>query len=237
MSQLKAVIFGAIGTIAETSDLQRQAFNAAFAAAGLDWHWDTQTYKTLLNTNGGQHRLQTYRNADPARAGVSDGLIAELHQAKTDQYVDILKRIQLHPRPGVVDLISDCKRMDVDVAFCTSTSMDNVAAIGEALADVLPFGQFKLIVTIDKIKRVKPAPDAYLYCLDQLGLTAAQVVAIEDTPVSIAAARAAGIVTIATPGATTSDQDFSSANVVIPDLAGMNVTKLSSLLQSHSHQK
>jgi beta-phosphoglucomutase-like phosphatase (HAD superfamily) len=40
MSQLQAVIFGSIGTIAETSDIQRQAFNLAFAEAGLDWNWD-----------------------------------------------------------------------------------------------------------------------------------------------------------------------------------------------------
>jgi beta-phosphoglucomutase-like phosphatase (HAD superfamily) len=48
MNQLKAVIFGAIGTIAETSDLQRQAFNAAFAAAEIPWHWDQETYRKLL---------------------------------------------------------------------------------------------------------------------------------------------------------------------------------------------
>ena len=35
MVQVKAVIFGAIGVIAETSDLQQQAFNLAFAEAGM----------------------------------------------------------------------------------------------------------------------------------------------------------------------------------------------------------
>jgi beta-phosphoglucomutase-like phosphatase (HAD superfamily) len=50
MSQLKAVIFGAIGTIAETSDLQRQAFNAAFKAAGLDWNWNAEVYRDLLTS-------------------------------------------------------------------------------------------------------------------------------------------------------------------------------------------
>ena len=69
---LKAVIFGAIGTIAETSDLQRQAFNAAFAEAGLDWHWDSNTYHELLKVNGGQNRIRAYRDADPARMGKTD---------------------------------------------------------------------------------------------------------------------------------------------------------------------
>jgi beta-phosphoglucomutase-like phosphatase (HAD superfamily) len=79
MSQLKAVIFGAIGTIAETSDIQRQAFNLAFAEAGLDWNWDAQTYHDLLKINGGQNRIRAYRDmlagttplANPFRTGVT----------------------------------------------------------------------------------------------------------------------------------------------------------------------
>ena len=89
---LKAVIFGAIGTIVETSDLQRQAFNAAFAEAGLDWNWDIATYHKLLTTNGGQNRLRTYRDADPARAGVTDEQIVALHQTKTKHFVELLDR-------------------------------------------------------------------------------------------------------------------------------------------------
>jgi beta-phosphoglucomutase-like phosphatase (HAD superfamily) len=96
-----------------------------------------------------------------------------------------------------------------------------VNAIGAALNNSLPFDQFATIVTIEPIAQPKPAPDAYHYCLEQLGLTADQVIAIEDTPVSLAAAKAAGIQTIATPGATTAGQDFSAADLVLPSLAGV----------------
>lgn len=232
MGQLKAVIFGAIGTIAETSDLQRQAFNAAFANAGVDWHWDAATYCELLETNGGQNRLQTYRDADASRSAVTNATIAQLHQDKTDQYVAMLKKTQLQPRPGVLELIAACRREQILVAFCTSTTMDNVAAIRDALVRVLPFDQFSVIVTIDKIDKPKPAPDAYIYCLQQLGLSASDVVAIEDTPVSIAAAKALGIVTVATPGATTSNQNFYAADLKVPDLLGMTIDRLSKLLET-----
>ena len=40
----KAVLFGSIGTLAETSDLQRDAFNEAFKISGLDWFWDCLLY-------------------------------------------------------------------------------------------------------------------------------------------------------------------------------------------------
>ncbi|MEC7496587.1 MAG: haloacid dehalogenase, partial [Pseudomonadota bacterium] len=36
---MRALIFGSIGVLVETSELQRQAYNAAFAAHRLDWHW------------------------------------------------------------------------------------------------------------------------------------------------------------------------------------------------------
>ena len=234
MSQLKAVIFGAIGTIAETSDLQRQAFNTAFKTAGLDWHWDLHTYRDLLRINGGQNRLRAYRDA--IHANVTDATITAIHQAKTADYVAMLDEISvretLTPRAGVIDLINTCSENGIQVALCTSTDLANVDGLGAALAKSLSFDRFATIVTIDKIYRPKPAPDAYLYCLQQLGINAHQVIAIEDTPVSLAAAKAAKIQTIATPGATTSDQDFAAADLVLPDLTGITLDHLSVLLNS-----
>ena len=234
MSQLKVVIFGAIGTIAETSDLQRQAFNTAFQTAGLDWHWDLHTYRELLKINGGQNRLRAYRDA--IHANVTDATITAIHQAKTADYVAMLDEISvretLTPRPGVVDLMNTCSENGIQVALCTSTDLANVEGLRNALAKSLSFDRFATIVTIDKIHRPKPAPDAYLYCLQQLRVNADRVIAIEDTPVSLAAAKAAKIQTIATPGATTSDQDFASADLVLPDLTGITLDRLSTLLNS-----
>ena len=123
MSQLKAVIFGAIGTIAETSDLQRQAFNAAFVAAGLDWNWDAPTYRDLLKINGGQNRIRAYRDAvsggshpNPLRNGVTDLQIAALHQSKTKYYLTLLENTPLRPRAGVVELSEACRREEIKLA-------------------------------------------------------------------------------------------------------------------------
>jgi HAD superfamily hydrolase (TIGR01509 family) len=236
MAQLKAVIFGAIGTIAETSDLQRQAFNAAFAEAGLDWNWDIATYHQLLNTNGGQNRIRAYRDADPARVGVDDEAISKLHQSKTQHFGDLLANTPVSPRPGVVELIDACHKANIQVAFCTSTSRENVEGIREALAQLLPFDRFATIVTIDLISQPKPAPDAYIYCLQQLGITADEAVSIEDTPVSVTAAKAAGLTTIATPGAAFGDRDFYVADTIVPDLTNLTIDNLSSLLADRWHQ-
>ena len=37
---MKALLFGSIGTLIETSNIQRESFNQAFKEIGLDWHWD-----------------------------------------------------------------------------------------------------------------------------------------------------------------------------------------------------
>jgi HAD superfamily hydrolase (TIGR01509 family) len=234
MPQLKAVIFGAIGTIAETSDIQRQAFNLAFAEAGLDWNWTAQTYHDLLKINGGQNRIRAYGDTLAGATSLSDLQIAALHQSKTKHYVDLLANTPLHPRPGVVALIQACRQAGIQVAFCTSTAIENVNAIGAAFSGLLPFDWFAEIVTSDKIERPKPAPDAYLYCLQQLGLTADEAIAIEDTPASMTAAKTAGIATIATPGETTSDQDFAAADLVVSDLTGVTIDRLSELLQAQA---
>ena len=233
MSALKAVIFGAIGTIAETSELQRQSFNAAFAEAKLDWHWTADQYRSLLLTNGAQTRMHEFRDADPARRRVSDADIEKLHEAKTRLYVQLLTGVgatRLEPRPGVAALVTLCLAENIKLAWCTSTSLENVASIQAALAGQLPLDRFHTVVTIDKIERVKPAPDAYLYALAQLGVNANEVVAVEDTPVSISAAKAAGVYCIATPGASTAGQDFWQADRVFADLTGLDTAQLQNFL-------
>ena len=229
MSVLRAVFFGAIGTIAETSELQRQSFNGAFAEAKLDWHWTTEVYRQLLLTNGAQTRMIKFRDADLARHHVSDALIESMHEAKTRLYVKLLTgegSAKLKPRRGVAALVASCLANNIKLAWCTSTSIENVANIEIALKGQLPLDRFDKVVTIDKIKRVKPAPDAYIYALAQLGLNANEVVAIEDTPVSISAAKAAGIYCIATPGDSTGGQDFSQADRVITDLTEIDIALL-----------
>ena len=45
----KALFFGSIGTLIESSNIQRNSFNEAFKEAGLEWYWDEQDYKTEVH--------------------------------------------------------------------------------------------------------------------------------------------------------------------------------------------
>ena len=64
----KALFIGSIGVIAETSDLQRQAFNAAFERFGLPLQWDRASYAKMLRKPGGKARIL----AAAEEAGLAD---------------------------------------------------------------------------------------------------------------------------------------------------------------------
>ena len=57
---IKAILFGSIGTIIETSEIQRASFNQAFLGKGLDWYWSKETYKKLIKKSGGSKRIKDF---------------------------------------------------------------------------------------------------------------------------------------------------------------------------------
>ena len=54
MKYYKALLFGSIGSIVETSEIQRKSFNKAFKQYGLDWNWTKREYLSLLSKSGGK---------------------------------------------------------------------------------------------------------------------------------------------------------------------------------------
>ena len=41
---MKSILFGSIGVLVESSEIQRKAFNEAFKEFGLDWYWNVANY-------------------------------------------------------------------------------------------------------------------------------------------------------------------------------------------------
>jgi len=63
MQNLKALIFDIDGTFSDTErDGHRIAFNKTFKEAGLNWHWDIDTYGKLLEVTGGKERIRHFIN-------------------------------------------------------------------------------------------------------------------------------------------------------------------------------
>ena len=220
---LRALIWDVDGTLAET-ELQghRVAFNEAFAAAGLPWRWDEALYRRLLRVAGGKERLLHYLRAErpplPERwrdPATWEELVRRLHRDKNARYGRLVAAGRIPLRPGVRRLLEEARAAGLRQAVATTTSPENVEALLRQALGEAAEGLFETVVAGDAVPAKKPAPDAYLLALERLGLPAKACLALEDTPQGLAAARAAGLVTVV---ATEEPGPFPGAALVVGHL-------------------
>lgn len=211
MSGLRALIFDVDGTLAETEDLHRAAFNRAFAAAGLAIEWDRARYRDLLGTTGGKRRI--LRHFAETGLPEDEALAAELHGSKNRHYAEAVERgIEL--RAGVAELLQRARAAGLRLAIATTTSRSNLAALLRHAA--LP--EFDTIVAGEDVSTLKPHPEVYLKALDLLDLAAGSALAFEDSANGLRSATAAGLRTIVTPSYYSTGEDFAAATAVLRDL-------------------
>lgn len=98
-------------------------------------------------------------------------------------------------RPGALRMLAALRTARIPRALVTMS----YRAYADRIVAALPPGMFDVVVTGDDVEHGKPAPDAYLRAMRMLGVSAADCVAIEDSVVGLAAARAAGAHTIGVP--------------------------------------
>jgi HAD superfamily hydrolase (TIGR01509 family) len=215
---LRALIFDVDGTLAETEDLHRQAFNRAFAAVGLPWQWDPALYADLLAVVGGKERLAHYIDTrHAAEAAALHALAPEIHARKTAAYGDLVAACRLPLRPGIARLIAEARAAGILLAVATTTSRPNV---DQLLAVNFPPGAtpFNVIAAGDEADRKKPAPDVFLLALAGLGVDAGEAIAFEDSAAGISSARAAGLPVLATRSRYTESHRLDGAFSAVSDL-------------------
>jgi HAD superfamily hydrolase (TIGR01509 family) len=217
-----ALLFGSISTLADTSELQRQAFNQAFAEHGLDWTWSREDYRELLTSNGGERRI-----AEQARSTGQTVDAAAVHASKSALFQKSLVDNGIEPRPGVAETVRAAREQGVSVALVTTTSPENVAALLTGLGDALGVADFDLVVTSSQVSTPKPDGAVYAFALEQLGEQAEHCVAIEDNVGGVASAVAAGVDCIAFPNENTAGHDFARAHHVVDRI---DLSELSPLL-------
>jgi HAD superfamily hydrolase (TIGR01509 family) len=204
---MAAVLFGSIGTVAETSELQRAAFNEAFQQHGLDWNWSQDEYKELLEKSGGEDRI-----AEFARSRGEDVDAAAVYETKSEIFRKKLGEEAPGPRQGVAEVIAMARESGMQTGLVTTTSRANVEALGPAIEPSLDLNHFDLVVDKSDVEKPKPDGAAYTYALEKLGLRPDEAVAIENNLDGVAAAKAAGIAVVAFPGEDNADHDFDAAD-------------------------
>lgn len=215
MPRLAALIFDVDGTLAETEELHRRAFNEIFTSSGLSWHWDQAMYARLLEVTGGKERIAHFIAAHGGAPALDAAAIATLHRDKTARYTALVQPGGIALRPGVVRLIEEARGQGLRLAIATTTSRPNIDAL---LRATLSDNPFEVIAAGDEVTAKKPAPDVYRLALSRLGLEPAMCLAIEDTLNGLLSAQGAGLRCLITTSTYGGQGPFPGALAVVSHL-------------------
>jgi HAD superfamily hydrolase (TIGR01509 family) len=228
---LRALIFDVDGTLADTEEVHRQAFNAAFVAHGLSWFWGRRIYCELLKVAGGRERIAHFIDAmDSANGDKADLLarVAAIHAEKTRIYTELVLGGGVQLRHGVRALIEEARRADLKLAIATTTSCANVSALLTQTLGRRALAWFAVIATGEIGVPKKPHPGIYNYTLERLGLAPRTVIAFEDSANGLTAAKGAGLFTVVTPTVWSADENFCAADLLHD---GLDQVSLSALIK------
>ena len=98
-------------------------------------------------------------------------------------------------RSGARELLTELVELGVPTALVTMSTR----RMADTIAASIGFEGFAAVVGGDDVEHSKPHPQPYLLGAEALGVSAADCVALEDSPPGVASAVAAGAVTIAVP--------------------------------------
>jgi len=216
MRKTAALIFDVDGTLAETEEAHRQAFNDTFERFSVEWYWDRYTYKRLLRVAGGKERIRFY--ATEMRTPLTESDIRALHLQKTARYAELVESGDVGLRIGVKRLIEEAKHCDIKLLIATTTSYSNVVALLDATLGKGSVDIFDAVSAGDTVRFKKPAPDVYQEALSLCGLLPDHCIAVEDSRNGLLAAVSASVTTVVTPTAYTKDECFGEAALVLDHL-------------------
>ena len=209
---MKAIFLGSIGTVADTSHMQLDAFNQAFKIHNLSWTWSPDEYSKMLKVSGGAKRIQQYACSLGEEVNA-----AQIHLTKTRIFQSTLSSEGVSLRPGISAVLDYALTNSIMLGFVTTTTHGNVSEILKA-TDVEP-KIFNVITTSDIVDKPKPHPEAYNTALNKLGLLPNQAIAIEDNLDGYNAAVKAKLKCISFPSSMQHGETFAQVTKVTSNVA------------------
>lgn len=153
-------------------------------------------------------------------------LIQRWSSRKEELYREMIRRDGLALLPGARELLDALQAQGVPSAIASSTPLMNLTCAWDPL-NVRQY--FSAIVSSEDVRQGKPDPEAFLLAAQRLGLPPRRCVVLEDAPVGIQAARAAGMRAV---GLTTTHpaEWLSGADRVVAHAGQITVEDLRALL-------
>jgi HAD superfamily hydrolase (TIGR01509 family) len=213
---VRAFLFDFDGLIVDTELPSRAGWEWLYRRYGHELPRDR--WATLVGTIGAEFDPMTHLEelvGAPLERDVLD-------RERAAHEVSLIEAEEL--RPGIAEYLAEARRRRLKRAIVSSSTRrwvdSHLARLEEEVG-------WDAIVTADHDSaRAKPRPDLYLEALDRLGVSAVEAIAFEDSPNGVAAAKAAGIYTVAVPNAVTGELDLSAADRVVETLLEFDPAEL-----------
>ena len=210
---IKAILFDMDGVLYDSMPGHVQAWYDTLYAVGIP---NPKEEYYLHEGRTGRSTIQLYFNEVLGR-DATDEEVVSLYEQKTRRFVELC--IQPKPMPGALELLQKVKDMGLQRIVVTGSGQ---ATLFEELDTHYP-GYFdkNLLVTGYDVQYGKPHPEPYLMGLKKGKLLPEEAIAIENAPLGIESARAAGIYTVAVNTGPLPDSVLweAGANVVYPSMA------------------
>lgn len=218
---IEALIFDVDGTMADTEEAHRLAFNLAFERHRLGWVWEPGVYRELLKVTGGKERIASHLEslviATPERRRLRETIPA-IHAEKTRIFSGFVADGAVPLRVGVARLMDEALAAGCKLAIASTTTAANVDALLQSAFGSRGIDRFSVIACGDQVPAKKPAPDIFRLALANLGVQPEHAVAVEDSANGVRAAVGARLWTLVTPSFWTRGDDFSGASLELPEL-------------------
>lgn len=174
------------------SEGHRAAFNAAFAALGLDIEWSVTRYRQLLALSDERRRVAAELRKRGVRTEcdvLAELLVDEICSTKEMILDETILDADITPRAGLVDLITEAYGAGIGVGI---VSTGNHSWVEPLVRQLVGEGVVSVIVTADDA----PRNDLYRVALAELGAAADESLAFAGSPANQRMATAAGLPTV-----------------------------------------
>jgi len=221
---MPALIFDCDGVLADTEQYGHlPAFNRTFADFGVPVQWSVAEYAEKVKIGGGKERMRSILTAPLAETlglqddDAADRAILAWHKRKTEIYKALVESGVMPARPGIARIVQEAHDAGWTLAVASTSAEPAVRAVlRHAVGDDLA-AHFSVFAG-DVVPAKKPAPDIYLFALQELGVDPQDAIVVEDSANGLQAAAAAGLRTVVTVSGFTRGEDFTGAALVLSSL-------------------
>jgi HAD superfamily hydrolase (TIGR01509 family) len=212
---IKGIIFDFDGLICDTETPELRAWETLFA-----------DYRLIFPFERYEETIGAVHNDETPFIFLEEMLHHSINRSEVKEKFNLVrnKLINLEPiRPGILNYIKQSQDFGLEIGLASSSPRSWIDYHLERLAISEYFGCIK---TFNDVSKTKPDPELYIKALACMNLNNNEVLALEDSPNGVKAAKKAGIYVAVFPNEVTKIFAFDEADLIINSLEEMAFVEL-----------